>query len=170
MHTSIFSSRSFFSFFNPWETVFKTFAIKGQIKKLQIKEDNRVLSYFIAIFTVRYIILTWRTKVLRGAYYVSCFNFFFRDLHKLRWHYFSFFWPLTSLRWNFLWYKCWQKVNIFGPLTYLVLKRSLWTTLWLKLAFYQVAFEGMLFYSNDFLQQSQLKQFCEMRYEYHTLN
>ena len=44
-------------------------------------------------------------------------------------------------------FKHWQKMNIFGPLTYLVLKRSLWTTLWLKLAFYQVAFEGMLFYS-----------------------
>ena len=33
----------------------------------------------------------------------------------------AFFWPPTPLCWHFLWYECWQKVDIFGPPTYLVL-------------------------------------------------
>ena len=41
-------------------------------------------------------------------------------VHKLSQD-FGFFWPPTSLHWHFLWYKCWQKVDIFGPPTYLVL-------------------------------------------------
>ena len=28
---------------------------------------------------------------------------------------FWLFWPPTPLRWHFLWYKHWQKVDIFGP-------------------------------------------------------
>ena len=35
---------------------------------------------------------------------------------------FRFFWPPTLLRWHFLWYKCWQKLDFFGPPTYLVLQ------------------------------------------------
>ena len=37
----------------------------------------------------------------------------------------DFFWPPTPLRWHFLPYECWQKVNIFGLPTCI---RSLWTT------------------------------------------
>ena len=43
-------------------------------------------------------------------------------VHKLRWQDFGFFWPPTPLRWQFLRYERWQKVDIFGPPTYLVLK------------------------------------------------
>ena len=31
------------------------------------------------------------------------------------------FLPTSPLRWHFLWYKRWQKVDIFGPPTYLIL-------------------------------------------------
>ena len=34
---------------------------------------------------------------------------------------FWLFWPPTPLRWHFLWDKHWQKVDIFGPSTFLVL-------------------------------------------------
>ena len=34
---------------------------------------------------------------------------------------FCHFWPPTPLCWQFLWYERWQKVDIFGPPTYLVL-------------------------------------------------
>ena len=42
-------------------------------------------------------------------------------VHKLRWQDFCFFWPPTPLRLHFLWYESLQKVDIFGPPTYLVL-------------------------------------------------
>ena len=42
-------------------------------------------------------------------------------VHKLRWQDFGFFWPPTPLGWHFLWYERWQKVDIFGSTTYLVL-------------------------------------------------
>ena len=34
---------------------------------------------------------------------------------------FWLFWPPTPLCWHFLWYDCWQKVDILRPPTYLVL-------------------------------------------------
>ena len=46
-------------------------------------------------------------------------NFSLGVVHKLRWHYFVFFWPPKyPLRWHVLWYERWQKVDIFGPPTY----------------------------------------------------
>ena len=42
-------------------------------------------------------------------------------VHKLCWQDFGFSWPPTHLRWHFLWYESWQKVDIFGLPTYLVL-------------------------------------------------
>ena len=42
-------------------------------------------------------------------------------VHKLRLQDFGFFWPPTPLRLHFLWYERLQKVDIFGPPTYLVL-------------------------------------------------
>ena len=40
-------------------------------------------------------------------------------VHKLCWHDFGFFWPPTPLCWHFLWTKRWQRVDIFGPPSYL---------------------------------------------------
>ena len=39
----------------------------------------------------------------------------------------GFFWPPTSLRLHFLWYKCLQKVKFFDQLPPSSCKRSLWT-------------------------------------------
>ena len=47
-------------------------------------------------------------------------------VHKLRWQDFGFFWPPIPLRWHFLPYERWQKVEIFGPPTPSSCKRSLW--------------------------------------------
>ena len=47
--------------------------------------------------------------------------FYLGVVHKLRWQDFGFSWPPTPLRWQFLSYKRWQKLDIFGPPTYLVL-------------------------------------------------
>ena len=46
---------------------------------------------------------------------------YLEGVHKLRLQDFDFFWPPTPLRLHFLWYKRWQKADIFGPPTYLVL-------------------------------------------------
>ena len=42
-------------------------------------------------------------------------------VHKLRWQGFGFFLPPTPLRWHFLCYERWQKVDILRPPTYLAL-------------------------------------------------
>ena len=48
---------------------------------------------------------------------------------------FGFFWPPTPLRWHFLWYKRWPKVDIFDHLPPSSCKYSLWTTPWVGIWF-----------------------------------
>ena len=81
VHTSIFSSSQvFFSFFNPWETVFKTFAIKGQIKKsCKLKKIIELILFHCNFYHSLY--NTYLTNKSRGAYDVSYCNFFFRVIH-----------------------------------------------------------------------------------------
>ena len=81
VHTSIFSSSQvFFSFFNPWETVFKTFAIKGQIKKsCKLKKIIELILFHCNFYRSLY--NTYLTNKSRGAYDVSYCNFFFRVIH-----------------------------------------------------------------------------------------
>ena len=47
-------------------------------------------------------------------------------VRKLRWQFFGFSGTLIFLRWNFIPYKCWQKVEVFWT-TYYTPQRSLWT-------------------------------------------
>ena len=61
----------------------------------------------------------FKTKIIKYLLpKVNCSRIL-RVVHRLRWQAFGFFWPPTPLRWHFLRYKRWQKVDILGQPTYL---------------------------------------------------
>ena len=87
-------------------------------------------------------------QILGGDYCVLCNAGW---VHKLRWQDFSFFWPPTLLRWHFLWYTSWQKVEIIGLPTYLPTsscKRILWTPPYLMFFLFICSFRNWWFSTN----------------------
>ena len=90
-----------------------------QASKSQKKIDKKIWQQMLndaqtnledGITSYQFIYVETHGKVRKG----QSRSQFLGVVHKLRWQDFGFFWPPTPLRWHFLPYECWQKVDIFG--------------------------------------------------------
>ena len=102
-------------------------------------KKRMLLRIFRPVFLLHWVFaLRWKCRlqqqaaraydILQSLAYFPAACYTTGAVHKLRRQFFGLFWPPTLLRWHFLPYKRWQKVDILDYLPPSSFQRSLWTT------------------------------------------
>ena len=114
--------RLFLCIFNRFSLPLVHWSERNMVFRVPISSEGHDFKFLSKLIDNRYqIFSTWNKyycfKIIIGAQHLLTLGV----VHNIRWQNFGFFWPPTPLCWHFLPYECWQKVEIFGQLTPLLL-------------------------------------------------